>query len=115
MCSLMARANTRRPIGPDRPLGSTTASSPIASWRRRILMAAWLRLRFAWSIKTSFLRASRHRVAKSRGPAVAALYEQHRVRHVWSFPGLEDQMCSFTIAFDRRTAGFSLSPGPVDA
>ena len=103
MCSLMARANTRRPIGHDRPLGSTTASSPIASWRRRILMAAWLRLRFARSIKTSFLRASRHRVAKSRGPAVAALYEQHRVRHVWSFPELEDQMCSFTIAFDRRT------------
>ena len=62
-----------------------------------------------------FFTGSRHRVAKSRGPAVAALYEQHRVRHVWSFPELEDQVCSFTIAFDRRTAGFSLSPGPVDA
>ena len=115
MCSLMARANTRRPIGPDRPLGSITASSPIASWRRRILMAAWLRPRFAWSIKTSFLRAHgiawQSREAQPSPPSTSST----GCAMSGAFPELEDQMCSFTIAFDRRTAGFSLSPGPVDA
>ena len=35
------------------------------------------------------------------------------MHYLGSFPELEDQMCSFTTAFDRRTAGFS--PGRVDA
>jgi len=57
-------------------------------------------------------------VTASRGKAVraepvAALYEQARVHHHGSFPGLEDRMASFTSNFDRTGAGFS--PGRVDA
>jgi phage terminase large subunit-like protein len=55
--------------------------------------------------------ASRGKVA--RAEPVAALYEQGRVHHLGSYPELEDQMCGFTTAFDRRTAGYS--PGRVDA
>jgi predicted phage terminase large subunit-like protein len=55
--------------------------------------------------------ASRGKVA--RAEPVAALYKQGRVHHLGSFPELEDQMCGFTTAFDRRTAGYS--PGRVDA
>jgi phage terminase large subunit-like protein len=44
---------------------------------------------------------------------VAALYEQGRVHHVGAFPQLEDQMCAFTIDFDRKEAGYS--PDRVDA
>jgi hypothetical protein len=55
--------------------------------------------------------ASRGKVA--RAEPVSALYEQHRMHHVGSFPSLEDQMCSFTADFNRRIAGYS--PGRVDA
>ena len=55
--------------------------------------------------------ASRGKVA--RAEPVAALYEQGRVHHIGALPDLEDQMCSFTSAFDRARAGFS--PGRVDA
>jgi phage terminase large subunit-like protein len=55
--------------------------------------------------------ASRGKVA--RAEPIAALYEQGRVHHLGSYPELEDQMCGFTTAFDRRTAGYS--PGRVDA
>jgi hypothetical protein len=40
-------------------------------------------------------------------------YREGRVHHLGSYPELEDQMCGFTTAFDRRTAGYS--PGRVDA
>jgi phage terminase large subunit-like protein len=55
--------------------------------------------------------ASRGKVA--RAEPVAALYEQGRVHHLGAFPELEDQMCSFTSAFNQVSAGFS--PGRVDA
>jgi phage terminase large subunit-like protein len=55
--------------------------------------------------------ASRGKVA--RAEPVAALYEQARVFHRGAFDSLEDEMCSFTSNFDRKTAGFS--PGRVDA
>jgi phage terminase large subunit-like protein len=48
-----------------------------------------------------------------RAEPVAALYEQGRVFHRGPFDALEDEMCSFTSNFDRKTAGFS--PGRVDA
>jgi phage terminase large subunit-like protein len=48
-----------------------------------------------------------------RAEPVAALYEQQRVRHVGTFPVLEDQMCGFTTDLDRIAAG--LSPDRVDA
>ncbi len=43
----------------------------------------------------------------------SALYEQGRVHHVGPFPRLEDQMCAFTVDFDRREMGYS--PDRVDA
>jgi phage terminase large subunit-like protein len=55
--------------------------------------------------------ASRGKVA--RAEPVAALYEQSKVFHRGPFDALEDEMCSFTSNFDRKTAGFS--PGRVDA
>jgi hypothetical protein len=48
-----------------------------------------------------------------RAEPVAALYEQSRIHHVGAFPTLEDQACSFTSDFDRKTAGFS--PDRIDA
>jgi phage terminase large subunit-like protein len=56
-----------------------------------------------WASKGKFTRAE---------PA-SALYEQGRVHHVGTFPELEQQMCSFTVAFDRKGAGYS--PDHVDA
>ena len=61
------------------------------------------------------VRASRGKIARAE-PA-AALYEQGRVRHVGTFPQLEDQMFSFVPAghgdADLRPAGHS--PDRVDA
>ncbi len=48
-----------------------------------------------------------------RAEPIAALYEQGKVRHAQSFPALEDQMCSFTTDFDRKSQGYS--PDRVDA
>lgn len=50
---------------------------------------------------------------QTRAEPVAALYEQGKIYHVGEFPTLEDQMCSFTLGFDRKEAGFS--PDRVDA
>lgn len=59
-----------------------------------------------------------HSVWASRGKVVraepiTALYEQGRVHHVGSFARLEDQMCAFTIDFDRKEMGYS--PDRLDA
>ena len=55
------------------------------------------------------VRASRGKV--TRAEPVAALYEQGRVRHLGTFPQLEDQMCAFTRGisgpFDTRSKGYS--------
>lgn len=48
-----------------------------------------------------------------RAEPVAALYERGNARHVHPMPELEDQMCSFTLGFDRKQAGYS--PDRVDA
>ncbi len=56
------------------------------------------------------VRASRGK--QLRAEPVAALYEQGRVHHVGAFPELEDQMCGFAGAGDRRGAG---SPDRLDA
>lgn len=47
-----------------------------------------------------------------RAEPISALYEQGRISHVGGFPTLEDQMCSFTLDFDRKVMG---SPDRVDA
>jgi predicted phage terminase large subunit-like protein len=48
-----------------------------------------------------------------RATPVSAQYEQGKVRHVDDFPELVDQMCAFTIDFDRGKQGYS--PDRVDA
>jgi predicted phage terminase large subunit-like protein len=55
--------------------------------------------------------ASRGKV--TRAEPISALYEQGRVHHVGAFQRLEDQMCAFTVDFDRKTMGYS--PDRVDA
>lgn len=57
------------------------------------------------------VRASRGKV--TRAEPIAAIYERGKVCHVGEFPELEDQMCSFTIDFDRNAQGYS--PDRVDA
>ena len=48
-----------------------------------------------------------------RAEPIAALDEQGKIHHVGSFPQLEDQLCEFTLDFDRTTAGYS--PDRLDA
>ena len=48
-----------------------------------------------------------------RAEPIAALYERGRVFHVGRFDQLEDQMCSLTSDFDRKSQG--ISPDRVDA
>ncbi len=49
----------------------------------------------------------------TRAEPISALYEQGRVHHVGAFARLEDQMCAFTIDFNRQEMGYS--PDRVDA
>ena len=63
------------------------------------------------SVPYSAVWASRGKV--TRAEPISALYEQGRVHHVGAFPRLEDQMCAFTVDFDRRVMGHS--PDRVDA
>jgi hypothetical protein len=57
------------------------------------------------------VRATRGKV--TRAEPVAALYERGKIFHVGEFIELEDQMCSFTVGFDRKANGYS--PDRVDA
>jgi predicted phage terminase large subunit-like protein len=57
------------------------------------------------------VHASRGKV--TRAEPVSAQYERGYVHHVGSFPQLEDQMCEFTVDFDRKAAGYS--PDRLDA
>ena len=59
------------------------------------------------------VRASRGQGKYVRAEPIAALYERGKIFHVGEFPELEDQMCSFTVGFDRTAAGYS--PDRVDA
>ena len=63
------------------------------------------------SVPYSPVWASRGKVA--RAEPISALYEQGRVHHVGPYPRLEDQMCAFTVDFDRKEMGYS--PDRVDA
>ena len=55
--------------------------------------------------------ASRGKI--TRAEPISALYEQGRVHHVGPFPRLEDQMCAFTVDFNRKEMGYS--PDRIDA
>ncbi len=59
------------------------------------------------------LRLGVARQSHTRAEPVSALCEQGRVHHVGSFPRLEDQMCAFTVDFNRNEMGYS--PDRVDA
>lgn len=48
-----------------------------------------------------------------RAEPIAALYEQHKIKHVGTHPNLEDQMCQFTLDFSKKSMGYS--PDRVDA
>jgi phage terminase large subunit-like protein len=57
------------------------------------------------------VRASRGKTV--RAEPVAALYEKGRIHHLGALPNLEDQLCSFTVDFDRTRHGGS--PDRLDA
>jgi len=57
------------------------------------------------------VRATRGKV--TRAEPIAALYERGKISHCGEFPELENQMCSFTNDFDRKSQGYS--PDRVDA
>lgn len=57
------------------------------------------------------VRATRGKVI--RAEPVAALYEQHKIKHVGTHPNLEDQMCQFTLDFNKKSMGYS--PDRVDS
>jgi phage terminase large subunit-like protein len=63
------------------------------------------------NVSYSSVWASRGKI--TRAEPISALYEQGRVHHVGPFSTLEDQMCAFTVGFDRREMGYS--PDRVDA
>ena len=70
------------------------------------------------NLRSVDLNVSYKSVRASRGKAiraepVAALYEQHKVSHVGSFPTLEDQQCLFTSDYDRTKMKYS--PDRMDA
>lgn len=63
------------------------------------------------SIKVIKVHATRGK--HMRAEPIAGLYEQEKVRHAAEFPELVDQMCSFTVDFDRKEKGYS--PDRLDA
>lgn len=62
-------------------------------------------------INFKLVHASRGKA--TRAEPISALYEQKRVHHVGVLSELEDQMCEFTLDFDRDKAGYS--PDRLDA
>lgn len=62
-------------------------------------------------VPVTLVKASRGKYI--RAEPVAALYARGRIRHVGEFPELEDQMCTFTADFDRKSEGYS--PDRLDA
>lgn len=59
------------------------------------------------------IKVTATRAKHIRAEPVAALYEQNKIRHAQEFATLEDQLCAFTIDFDRKAQGYS--PDRVDA
>lgn len=62
-------------------------------------------------VPVTLVKASRGKYI--RAEPVAALYARGRIRHVGEFNELEDQMCTFTADFDRKSEGYS--PDRLDA
>jgi phage terminase large subunit-like protein len=57
------------------------------------------------SVPFNAVWASRGKV--TRAEPISALYEQGRVHYVGAFPRLQDQMCAFTVDFNRTEMGYS--------
>jgi len=68
-------------------------------------------LRSSDHVAITLVHATRGKV--TRAEPVSGLYEQNRVRHLGTMKGLEDQMCLFTLDFDRNSMGYS--PDRVDS
>ncbi len=62
------------------------------------------------NVPVTLVHASRGKVV--RAEPISALYEQGRVHHIGRFDELEDQMCAFSVDFDRKRDG---SPDRMDA
>lgn len=61
------------------------------------------------NVPVTLVHASRGKLI--RAEPISALYEQHRVHHIGRFNKLEEQMCMFSIDYDRRNG----SPDRMDA
>lgn len=61
------------------------------------------------NVPVKLVHASRGKVV--RAEPISALYEQGRVHHIGRFDTLEDQMCEFSVDFDRKDG----SPDRMDA
>lgn len=61
------------------------------------------------NVPVSLVHATRGKLV--RAEPVSALYEQGRVHHVGRFDDLEDQMCTFSVDYDRANG----SPDRMDA
>lgn len=68
-------------------------------------------LRQSDNVGVTLVHATRGKA--TRAEPVSSLYEQNRISHVGTHPVLEDQMCLFTMDFDRKSMGYS--PDRVDA
>jgi phage terminase large subunit-like protein len=77
------------------------------------MAARWSNTPFAWSTRPCFSAVWASRGKVTRAEPISALYEQGRVHHVGAFPRLEDQMCAFTVDFNRTEMGYS--PDRMDA
>ena len=60
-----------------------------------------------------FKKVHATRAKQVRAEPIAALYELGKVKHATGLQELEDQLCSFTIGFDRKEKGYS--PDRLDA
>jgi phage terminase large subunit-like protein len=63
------------------------------------------------NIPYSSVRATRGKVI--RAEPIASLYERGKIIHYGDLSTLEDQLCVFTIDFDRKSQGYS--PDRLDA
>jgi len=63
------------------------------------------------NIPYSKVHATRGKVI--RAEPIAALYERHKIKHYGDLSALEDELCTFTIDFDRKSQGYS--PDRLDA
>lgn len=94
--------STYRSLDADRVIGEVNNGGD--------LIEATLRSQDA-TVPYKAVHASRGKIA--RAEPIAALYERGKIFHVGHFPDLEDQMCSVTVGFDKKAAGWS--PDRVDA